>query len=265
MHSYFFTTEGLYLILLQLKLASIAIISNFLSAFAGGGAGLLQLPALILLGLPFPTALATHKLASVALGVGAGLRHYREKPLNQYLIAIILCFGLPGVWIGANIVLSIPNQIATIALGSLTLFLGIYSAKKSSLGTASKRIPLNSKNTLLGGFPIFFIGILNGSLTSGTGLFVTIWLVSFFKLSYTRAIGYTLILVGLFWNGTGALVLGLNGEIKWDWIPILISGSLIGGYLGAHLSIKKGSYIVKRTFEILTLIMGSSLIFKSLY
>lgn len=34
----------------QLALAAVALISNGLSAFAGGGAGLVQLPALILLG-----------------------------------------------------------------------------------------------------------------------------------------------------------------------------------------------------------------------
>ena len=36
----------------------ISLIANLLSALAGGGAGLLQLPALLFLGLPFPTALA---------------------------------------------------------------------------------------------------------------------------------------------------------------------------------------------------------------
>ena len=59
----------------QFALAVVALISNGLSAFAGGGAGLVQLPALILLGLNFSTALATHKVASVALGLGATGRH----------------------------------------------------------------------------------------------------------------------------------------------------------------------------------------------
>ena len=40
-------------LLLQLGLFAIAVAANLLSALAGGGAGLVQLPALILLGLPF--------------------------------------------------------------------------------------------------------------------------------------------------------------------------------------------------------------------
>ncbi|MFM7037654.1 MAG: sulfite exporter TauE/SafE family protein, partial [Planctomycetaceae bacterium] len=54
-------------LLLQLGLFAAALVANLLSALAGGGAGLVQLPVLILLGLSFPLALATHKLASVAL------------------------------------------------------------------------------------------------------------------------------------------------------------------------------------------------------
>jgi len=44
----------------------------------------------------------------------------------------------------------------------------------------------------------------------------------------------------------------------------LIAGSLIGGYLGAHLSLKKGSRVVKLAFECLALLMGLSLLIRSL-
>lgn len=74
----------------------ISFIANAFSAFAGGGAGLLQLPLLIFLGLPFSVALATHKLASVALGIGATARHFREGTLNWRLSLLILASGLPG-------------------------------------------------------------------------------------------------------------------------------------------------------------------------
>ena len=46
----------------------ISFFSNTFSAISGGGAGLLQLPALILSGIPYYQALASHKYATVALG-----------------------------------------------------------------------------------------------------------------------------------------------------------------------------------------------------
>jgi hypothetical protein len=107
---------------------------------------------------------------------------------------------------------------------------------------------------------LFFLGFLNGSLTSGTGLFVTIWLVIWFGMDYQRAVAYTLILVGLFWNGTGAITLGLLGDIRWDWLPALLLGSLLGGYLGSHLAIKHGNRWIKRAFEVVTLLISIKLI-----
>ena len=54
----------------------ISFFSNTFSAISGGGAGLLQLPALIIFGIPYYEALASHKFATVALGIGGSLRNY---------------------------------------------------------------------------------------------------------------------------------------------------------------------------------------------
>jgi len=40
-------------------------------------------------------------------------------------------------------------------------------------------------------------------------------------MDYKRAVAYTLIIVGLLWNGSGAVVLALIAEVKWSWIPVL--------------------------------------------
>ena len=53
----------------------ISFFSNTFSAISGGGAGLIQLPALILSGVPYYQALSSHKLATVALGIGLSLIH----------------------------------------------------------------------------------------------------------------------------------------------------------------------------------------------
>lgn len=244
----------------QVLLFFISLVANIFSSFSGGGAGLIQLPALIFLGLPFAIALATHKVASVALGIGATIRHLREEPLERRLALTILLFGLPGVVLGAGSILQVPERLAEIALGILTTGLGIYSALHPDLGQKVRPVNRDGRHTLAGGAVLFVIGFLNGSLTSGTGLFVTLWLVRWFGLDYRRAIAYTLILVGIFWNGGGALTLGLLGEIRWSWLPALLAGSLLGGYIGAHLAIKSGNRWIKRAFEIITLLVGLKLI-----
>lgn len=238
----------------------ISLIANSFSAFAGGGSGLLQLPALIFLGLSFAVALATHKVATVALGLGATIRNLREGHLQRKLSLITVLFGLPGVILGANVIVFVPDRYAEIALGMLNIGLGLYSVLKPELGLSQQAHAENVMHFAIGGIVLFIIGVLNGSLASGTGLMVTLWLVGWFGMDYKRAVAHTMILVGLFWNTTGAITLGIVSQIRWDWLPVLLAGSLLGGYLGAHLAIASGNRWIKRAFEVVTLVVGAKLI-----
>ena len=247
---------------MQLALLGIAIGANALSALAGGGAGLVQLPALILLGLPFSMALATHKVASVALGLGASGRHWRASSLDLKRSALVLAAGLPGVFVGASMVLALPDQVATASLGLLTLGLGVYSARKPIWGRQTSptadsphrwawqlRAVHHWRSQR---FPHLRHGVVRHPVAGAL-----VWAeLRQSRCSHPGAGGPG-------WNGTGALVLGLSGEIRWDWLPPLVLGSLIGGFLGAHYSLVKGSRLVKKAFEVLALLMGGSLLIRS--
>ena len=109
----------------------ISFFSNTFSAVSGGGAGLLQLPALILFGVPYYQALASHKLATVALGIGGSLRNHKSLNNDIYIAWQILIFGLPGVIFGASIVEFISEQYLYFFLGIISIILAIYSFFKS--------------------------------------------------------------------------------------------------------------------------------------
>ncbi|MGB0466808.1 MAG: sulfite exporter TauE/SafE family protein [Pontibacterium sp.] len=247
------------LLLEQGLLFCLSLLANGLSAMAGGGAGLLQLPVLLFLGLSFPVALATHKIASIALGIGATLRHLREGALDWRFCAYILAWGLPGVILGAYVVLRLPEAWTIFSLGLLTTGLGLYSFSKKELGLINSPKHRDKKGLMIGGLVLFLIGFLNGSLTSGTGLFVTLWMVFWFGFDYKRAVTYVLILVGLFWNASGALTVALQQAPQWQWLPALIAGAITGAYMGAHLAISRGNKLVKRAFETLTVLVGLKL------
>jgi uncharacterized membrane protein YfcA len=146
----------------------------------------------------------------------------------------------------------------------MTMGLGLYSVLRPELGTRHAPRHRDRRGFAVGGAGLFAIGVLNGSLTSGTGLFATLWLVRWFGLDYRRAVAYTLVLVGLFWNATGALALGVLGTIQWSWLPALLAGSVAGGYLGAHLAIRQGSRWIKRGYELVTTAVGLGLILRAI-
>ena len=70
----------------ELTFLFFATLSCFFATLAGGGAGLILLPCLILLGLPYPNALACHKITVMFLGVGSGSKFIKAKVLNYQLL-----------------------------------------------------------------------------------------------------------------------------------------------------------------------------------
>ncbi len=242
----------------------ISFFSNTFSAISGGGAGLLQLPALILSGVPYYQALASHKLATVALGIGGSLRNYKSLRNDINIAWQIIIFGLPGVIFGASIVEIISEKYLYFFLGIISIFLAIYSLLKSDLGLSSYKNELNLFSKIRFSIFIFLIGILNGSISSGTGLLVTLILIKTFGMDFLSAVSLTFFTVGIFWNFAGALLLSKIGTLPLNILLLLIIGSFTGGYFGAHLSKLKGNKLIKKTFTIVCLFVGASLLIKSI-
>ena len=242
----------------------ISFISNTFSAISGGGAGLIQLPALILSGIPYYQALATHKVATVALGLGGSIRNIKSLKNDKYILCQILFFGIPGVVLGSAIVSFLSEEYLYLLLGVFSIILAIYSFLKPSLGLYSVGNKINYRLKLRFIIPIFLIGILNGSVSSGTGLLVTILLIKIFKIDFLRAVSLTFFTVGIFWNAIGAFFLSRIGSIPTNLLVILILGSFTGGYFGAHLSNINGNELVKKTFTVVCLLVGLTLLIKSI-
>ena len=135
---------------------------------------------------------------------------------------------------------------------------------KSDLGLSYENSILNLNQRIRFFIYIFLIGILNGSISSGTGLLVTILLIKTFGMDFLRAISMTFFTVGIFWNLTGAIFLSKIGSVPPNLLVLLIIGSFTGGFLGAHLSKLKGNTLIKKTFTIVCFSVGISLLIKSI-
>ncbi|EEE40421.1 sulfite exporter TauE/SafE family protein [Prochlorococcus marinus] len=253
-----------YFIFKSVYIFLISFFSNTFSAISGGGAGLLQLPALILSGIPYYQALASHKLATVALGIGGSLRNYKSLGNDKSVAWQILIFGLPGVILGSSIIEYISEKYLYLILGIISILLAFYSYLKPELGLSSGNNKLNLVNKIRFIILIFLIGILNGSISSGTGLLVTILLIKTFEMDFLRAISMTFFTVGIFWNFAGAVYLARIGSVPSNILIALLIGSFAGGYFGAHLSKLNGNILIKKTFITFCILVGISLLFKSI-
>lgn len=248
----------------QAILLVVGFAASFFSALAGGGAGLLQFPALILLGLGFAGAVATHKVAVVALGVGSTARHLREGAQDWRFLGLCTLLGLPGVVFGTQLALRIPDREGELIFGTVNIGLGIFSILRPQLGMQSLPRNRSGHGLLLGSLLTFGVGWLVGIVPSGPGIFATLLFLLWYGCDFRQAVAYTMLMVGLVWNAVGAVTAGLYGPVAWHWMAALVIGGLAGGYLGSHLGLLKGNRFIKRAYEILTLLMGVSLIAQGL-
>ena len=249
-------------IISQFIIFIISYLSNVFSSIAGGGAGLIQLPALILFGIPYYKSLAVHKIATVALGIGGSLRNYKNLEKNYLIIFQLLIVGIPGVILGSFLVTLISDEYLYILLAIFTIILGIYSFINPKLGLISIKKKIGPYTYLKFNFKVFIIGILNGSISSGTGLLVTILLIKTFGLDFLSSISITFLTVGIIWNAAGAIALSKIGSLPLNILGILILASFLGGFSGAHLSNLKGNKFIKKLFTFLCFLIGLTLIFK---
>lgn len=90
----------------QSVLFLVTFVANLFASVSGGGAGFIQFPMLILLGLPFATALGTHKVAVVFLGIGAmskkgfGSKGIENRSYTRTILGTI-CILIIGMFSGS--------------------------------------------------------------------------------------------------------------------------------------------------------------------
>lgn len=254
-------------ILDQVFVFTFTFVANLFASVSGGGAGFVQFPFLILMGLPFATALGTHKVAVVFLGIGALARKtsaHTAYSIDKAVAIVMLVLGCPAVVSGTLIVINVPTQAAELTVGLVTIVMGIYTLVKKGFG--SQGLEHRSKlRFFVGCLLLIIIGMFSGSLSSGAGLFATLTLSLVFGLELKRAILHTMIFVATIWNAVGAITVGAVTSIYWSWVPVMIIASFSGAYVGTTLLFKLPVNKVRIIFSLVAILSGCLLVFTAIH
>ena len=247
----------------QVTLFFTGFIANVLASLSGGGAGFVQLPVLIFMGLGFTEALGTHKVAVVALGMGSYARNHELKSLNRIIATEMILVGCPAVILGSCLVTLVADWLAELILGIITIASVIYSILRKNFGLENHENSLTVRDYILGAFLIALTGILSGSFSSGAGLIGIMVLVMWFKQDIKKAIHHSMIFIALMWNFIGAFTLGTVAVIHWGWVPMLTLGAFMGGFAGTMIIRKVNAIFIKKLFQSIMILSGILLLFKS--
>jgi uncharacterized membrane protein YfcA len=233
----------------------IGFIANFIGAMIGGG-GLISIPALIFLGLPPQIAIATDRLSSIGQSTSI-FKYHNSKKINYKIIIPLSIITIIGTLIGASLLFNFDKSLLIKIIGIvIILILPIVLINKSGLDNKKTNIA----QKIIGYILFFFVVIYGSFIGAGTGILATFVFIFFFGLTYLESNG-NFSIIWLIISVISSIIFAFQGIIKYDYAIILLIGSLIGGYTGAHIAVKKGDNFIKLLFIILVVISSLKLIF----
>jgi uncharacterized membrane protein YfcA len=239
----------------------VAFVIGFTAALIGAiasGGGLISIPGLIFLGITPVSAIATTRLNLMTGGLSAIYRYRKDGAVLLKYMPQFLVLGLLAGIVGPRLLLGINQTTVQHLIGVMLLLMLPVLWFKKDAGTIN--IIRSRHRKFIGFFVLAAVLIYTTMFGGGGGIFLIYTFVYFFGMTVTEA-NATGLVVALFATFV-ALITYINGHVV-DWsigIPLMLGG-IGGGYIGAHIALKRGAEWVKIILTIIIIISGVKLLF----
>ncbi len=234
----------------------VGVATGFFDSVIGAG-GLISVPSLIFLGLPPQIAIATDRFGTIGQTLAALFKFWKAKKIVWTYVPVLAIIALVGSLIGANILLNIDPKILESVVGVIILVVLPLIFLKRDIGV--KRFKTSKSNKIIGLAIYFFIMIFGGFFGQGTGPMIFYALTFFLGFTMIEVLA-TGVIPWFVLSISSLAIFALNGIIDYKIGIILLIGMAIGGYIGAHIAIKKGNQWVKTLFVMVVIISGMKLL-----
>jgi len=236
----------------SLAVLGIAFGASLLASLSGGSSSMITTPAWVSLGVAFPVAVASDKVAGMFWTISAARTYLANVAVDRRILMGMGLAGLAGAFAGAMIGTSVNEHILRRGAGVLILV-----AILASIRTARPPVspPARLPTSLLG-FPL---GLYEGLLGSGNGILTSAILMRTRGFDLPVALGHYYALAAL-WCALAAGVYFARGAIDWRLALPATIGALAGGTLGARIGKKAGSKLIRPLFIIAGLALSARLI-----
>ncbi|MET7699758.1 TSUP family transporter [Streptomyces sp. NPDC005485] len=224
-----------------------ALAAGWIDAVVGGG-GLLLLPVL-LLGLPGGTAasfaLGTNKAVAIVGTSGAAVTYARKTRVDVGIAVRIGLAALAGSTAGAFVAAGLSTDVLKPVVMVVLLGVGTFVILRPAFGTAPSTAPVSARRILAAiGLAGLGIGFYDGLIGPGTGTFLVLALTALLHLDLVTA-SATAKIVNCCTNAGALATFAWKGTVFWQLAALMAVFNLVGGMVGAHTALKKGSGFVR--------------------
>ena len=216
-----------------------ALVGGTLNAVAGGGS-FIAFPTLLFTGVPAVPANATNAVALwIGMAFSGGAFRHHLKVRAKVLLSLV-SVSLAGGAVGALLLLRTPADIFLRVLPWLMLsatLLFIFGPKL--MRTREGRIAHDpgAKAIVVASFFQLMVGIYGGYFGGGMG-FVVLAMLTAFGMADIHEMNALKIVLSSATNGVAVIVFVVKHAVYWPQALVMICGAALGGYFGAHYSLK---------------------------
>ena len=234
-------------------LAVAAFAAGLIDAIAGGG-GLIQLPALMIGLAKSETVviLGTNKVPSIFGTSASALMYRRNIKTDSKLLITMVVPAFLGSMGGASLASRIPSEVLKPIVVSLLIAVLVYTWKRPQLGQIESLRQSEPLRLKIAAFAAVIIGFYDGLIGPGAGSFLVLTLVAILGFAFLSASAIAKV-VNVATNLGAIIIFGANGEIIWKIGLTLAFANVAGALIGAHLTLKGGSSLVRKVFMGVTL------------
>lgn len=233
------------------------VAASTIGAMVGGGS-LLSIPVLIFLGLPPHVAIATDRFAGLGAGVAALYRFFPSGKIVWRYVPALAVVSLAGSLVGAGALVRAEPGTLRVLLGVLLLVLLPLLFLRRDLGVATSKV---CPGRLGVGVALYFaVQVLAGFVGGGTGTLIFYVLMSCFGITITQ-VAATQTVPFLVLTVSSLVVFAASGIVDYRTGLVLLAGTAVGGYLGAHMAVIRGDRWVRYVFAGVVLASALSLLF----
>jgi len=231
-----------------LLLCAAAGFAGWVDAVSGGG-GLVQLPALLvaLPGAAPAAVLATNKLSSVCGTAASALTYQRRVRPDLRTALPMAAVALAGAVGGALCASALPAAVFRPLVLGLLVVVGAFTAARPRMGLAENLRFRGGRHHVVAAACGGVIGFYDGIFGPGTGAFLVVALVGLLGYAFLAA-SATARIVNLATNVGALLVFVPQGAPMWRLGLAMGACNVLGGWLGAHTAIRRGSAFVRVVF-----------------
>ncbi|NML05330.1 TSUP family transporter [Sphingomonas sp. G-3-2-10] len=236
-------------------LMAVAVVAGTIDAMAGGG-GLLTIPALMAVGVPPVSALATNKLQSSIGTASSFLAFHRAGHIELRRFAIPAAGAFLGSVAGGTTVQHVNPSILAGLVPVLLIMMGLYFLLAPPMHESDRHARLGTIGIT---FVVSGIGFYDGFFGPGAGSFLITAMVALGGLGLVRAIANAKFL-NLATNVAGLLAMIAGGKVLWVVGLSMAAANIVGNQLGARLAIRFGGRGVRPLLVVMSVALTVKLL-----